>query len=156
MEELLQKAHIRKHNNVQALFKWHIVPCCLNMLPQWSSTARKVTQRCPGAVKTPAPSRQKSSRKRTWSPLASLEKYFAGRSVRSHPWTYRFCFSWPTDVDCVMPLLIQTDLGMEKCAKACNAKCFKKKFIQGWKEKLWKERPSDHNLNSDLLFLPQK
>lgn len=74
----------------------------------------------------PAPSGQKASRKWNWSPLASLEKYFVGFTVRSYPWTYRFCFSWLADVDCVMPLLSQTDLGMVKCAKARNAKCFKK------------------------------
>lgn len=74
----------------------------------------------------PAPSRQKASRKWNWSPLASLEKYFVGFTVRSYPRTYRFCFSWLTYMDCVMPLLSQTDLGMVKCAKARNAKCFKK------------------------------
>lgn len=71
----------------------------------------------------PAPPRQKASRKWNWSPLASLEKYFVGFTVRSYPWTYRFCFSWLADVDCVMPLLSQTDLGMVKYAKARNAKC---------------------------------
>lgn len=68
------------------------------------------------------------------------------------PWTYRFCFSWLADVDCVMPLLSQTDLGMVKSAKACSAKCFKKNFIQGWKETLWKERLSDHNLEQCAAF----
>lgn len=81
----------------------------------------------------PAPRRQRASRKRNRSPLASLEKYFVGFTVRSYPWTYRFCFSWRTDVDCVMLLLSQTDLGMVKCAKARNAKCFKKELHTGLK-----------------------